>query len=39
MLERLGLSWERQRLSKSKLEGYKTFKALNMVMVGIFPRV
>lgn len=39
MFESLGLSWERQRLSRSKLEGYKTIKAVNKVMMDIFPQV
>lgn len=39
MLERLGISLERQRLSRSKLEGCKIIKALNKVMISIFPGV
>lgn len=39
MLERLGISLERQSLSRSKLEGYKIIKALNKAIISIFPGV
>lgn len=39
LLERLGISLERQRLSRSKLEWCKIIKALNKVMISIFPGV
>lgn len=37
MLEKLGLSLERQRLNMSKLERCKTVKALNRIMMNVFP--
>lgn len=36
-VRKLGLSLERQRLNMSKLERCKTVKALNRIMMNVFP--